>query len=333
MRKLLLVLSLISAITFTFGAETVKIFMIPKFTGAPYFVATQKGARIAVNELKDQGLPIDFYYTGPSVANTEEQIRIISSLIEQKPHAIVVSANDADALVPVLKKAKQRGIKVITYDADVSDPDARDVFVNQASFDAVGFTLIDLVAENVGPNARIAIISADPNAANQNRWIEAMKKRIQEKYPNMRILAIKYGYDRPAESFQAAQDIINAYYPNLDAIIAPTSVALPMAAEAVLKAGLKGKIFVTGLATPNDVRRYVKEGVIKKFALWNPQDLGYLAIYVANALVREMVKDNELSGGRLGTYKIYSELEGKRNVVLLGPPFIFDINNIDQFDF
>jgi|LDZS01.1.fsa_nt_gi rhamnose ABC transporter rhamnose-binding protein len=336
MFKKVLPLVFLFLVTTVLAIEPVKIFMIPKFTGAPYFVATEKGARIAVNELNSLGLTVDFFYTGPSVANTEEQIRIISSLIEQKPDALIVSPNDAEALSSILRKARQNGIRVITYDADVVDPEARDVFVNQATFRGVGETLVELVAENVGPEARIAIISADPNARNQNEWIAAMKKYIGEKYPKMKIVTIKYGYDRPAESLQAAQDIINAYYPNVDAIVAPTSVALPMAAEAVLKAGLKGKIFVTGLATPNDVRRYVKEGVIKKFALWNPKDLGYLALYVANALARNMVFEIDgerfVCGGKLGLYKI-QEVEGSPNVIVLGPPLIFDENNIDQFDF
>ena len=336
MRRLTIVFLMILMGILIFSADTIKIFMIPKFTGAPYFVATEKGAKKAVEELKALGLPIDFLYTGSSVANTEEEIRIISNLLEQNPDALIVSANDEDALVPVLKKAKQKGIVVVTYDADVSDPTARDYFVNQASFDAIGAVLIDLVAKNVKPDANIAIVSADPNAANQNRWIEAMKKRMKEKYPKMKLLTIKYGYDRPAESFQAAQDIINAY-PNVDAIIAPTSVAFPMVAEAVVKAGLKGKIYVTGLATPNDMRKYVKMGVVQDVVLWNPVDLGYLSVYVANAAVRGMISKVDgteyVCGGKLGLYKVYDELEGKKSVVLLGPPFIFTIDNIDQFNF
>ncbi|HDM70818.1 MAG: autoinducer 2 ABC transporter substrate-binding protein [Thermotoga sp.] len=336
MRRLTIIFLMILVGILIFSADTIKIFMIPKFTGAPYFVATEKGAKKAVEELKALGLPIDFLYTGSSVANTEEEIRIISNLLEQNPDALIVSANDEDALVPVLKKAKQKGIVVVTYDADVSDPTARDYFVNQASFDAIGAVLIDLVAKNVKPDANIAIVSADPNAANQNRWIEAMKRRMKEKYPKMKLLTIKYGYDRPAESFQAAQDIINAY-PNVDAIIAPTSVAFPMVAEAVVKAGLKGKIYVTGLATPNDMRKYVKMGVVQDVVLWNPVDLGYLSVYVANAAVRGMISKVDgteyVCGGKLGLYKVYDELEGKKSVVLLGPPFIFTIDNIDQFNF
>src|SRR3989449_5397303 len=158
------------------------IFMVPKFTGAAYFAATQKGAKEAVAELKGRGVAIDFLYTGPSVANTDEEIRMIDDLVAQKPDAIIISANDAEALVPVAKKAKAAGIKVITYDADVADPTARQWFVNQGTFTLVGAALVDVVAEQAGASAPLAILSAGPGGVNQNSWIAAMKARVTAKY-------------------------------------------------------------------------------------------------------------------------------------------------------
>src|SRR5437667_12613940 len=189
--------------------KALKIFMVPKFTGAAYFAATEKGAKDAVAELKGRGVAIDFLYTGPSVANTDEEIRMIDDLVAQKPDAIIISANDAEALVPVAKKAKAAGIKVITYDADVADPTARHWFVNQGTFTLVGAALVDVVAEQAGKNARFAVVSADPGAFNQNSWIAAMKDRVAKKYPAMKLVDIRYGLDNPAESFSVAQDLIN----------------------------------------------------------------------------------------------------------------------------
>ena len=139
------------------------IFMVPKFTGAAYFAATEKGAKEAVAELKGKGVAIDFLYTGPSVANTDEQIRIIDD-VAQKPDAIIIAPNHADALVPVAKKAKTSGIKVIAYDADVADPTARQWFVNQGTFTLAGAALVDVVAEQAGASARFAVVSTDPGA-------------------------------------------------------------------------------------------------------------------------------------------------------------------------
>src|SRR5256712_10134104 len=161
--------------------------MGPKFTGAAYFAATEKGAKEAVAELKGKGVAIDFLYTGPSVANTDEEIRMIDDLVAQKPDAIIISANDAEALVPVAKKAKAAGIKVITYDADVADPTARQWFVNQGTFTLVGGALADVVAEQAGNSDPVPVVSADPGAFNQNSWVAAMKARVSAKYPKMQL--------------------------------------------------------------------------------------------------------------------------------------------------
>lgn len=325
--------------------KPLKIFMVPKFTGAAYFAATEKGAKEAVAELKARGITVDFLYTGPSVANTDEEIRIIDDLVAQRPDAIIISANDAEALVPVAKKAKAGGIKVITYDADVADPAARHWFVNQATFTGVGAALVDVVAEQAGKNARFAVVSADPGAFNQNSWIEAMKAQVKAKYPNMRLVDTRYGYDKPAESFTVAQDLINRFRGRLDAIIAPTSVALPKVAEAVEQAGLKGKIVVTGLSTPNDMREFVMKGTVKTVVLWNPVDLGYLAVYVAQATVagtlKEGPKKQTVRAGRVGTRDVLAELKDitakgpvtLKNIIVLGPAFRFTKENIGKFNF
>src|SRR5881296_3866291 len=225
--------------------KALKIFMIPKFTGAAYFAATEKGAKDAVAELKGRGVAIDFLYTGPSVANTDEEIRMIDDLVAQKPDAIIIAANHADALVPVVTKAKTSGIKVITYDADVADPTARQWFVNQGTFTLVGTALVDVVAEQAGASARFAVVSTDPGAFSQNSWIAAMKAQMQAKYPKMQLVNIRYGLGKPAESFSVAQDLINKFRGQLDAIVAPTVVALPKVAEAVEQTGFTGKIVVT----------------------------------------------------------------------------------------
>src|SRR5437879_1262724 len=151
------------------------IFMVPKFTGAAYFAATEKGAKEAVAELKEKGVAIDFLYTGPSVANTDEQIRIIDDLVAQQPDAIIIAPNNADALTTVVQKAKATGIKVITYDADVPDPTVRQWFVNQGTFTLAGAALVDVLAEQAGASARFAVVSTDPGAFSQNSWIAAMK--------------------------------------------------------------------------------------------------------------------------------------------------------------
>ena len=325
--------------------KTLKIFMVPKFTGAAYFAATEKGAKEAVAELKGKGVTIDFLYTGPVAANSDEQVRMIDDLLAQHPDAIIIAPANPEAMVPVARKAKTSGIKIITYDADVADPTARQWFVNQATFTQAGAALVDVVAEQAGTSARFAVVSTDPDAFSQNSWIATMKAQMQAKYAKMQLVDIGYGLGKPAESFSAAQHLINKYRGQLDAIVAPTVVALPKVAEAVEQAGLSGKIVVTGMATPNQMKEFVKRGTVKTVVLWNPVDLGYLAVYAAHASLACTLKDNatqaKLPTGRLGTRDAVASLEDitakgpltLKNVLVLGNPFRFTKDNIDQFDF
>jgi len=325
--------------------RALKIVMVPKFTGTAYFAATEKGAKEAVAELKGKGVAIDFLYTGPTVANSDEQIRMVDDLVAQKPDAIIIAPTNPEAMVPVAKKAKASGIKVITYDADVADRTARQWFVNQGTFTQAGAALVDVVAEQAGASARFAVVSTDPGAFSQNSWIAAMKAQMQAKYPKMQLVDIRYGLGKPAESFSVAQDLINKFQGQLDAIVAPTVVALPKVAEAVEQAGLTGKIVITGMSTPKDMKEFVKRGTVKTFVLWNPVDLGYLAVYVAQASLAGTLKDNateaKLPAGRLGTRDAVASLEDitakgpltLKNVIVLGDSFRFTMDNIDQFNF
>ena len=325
--------------------RALKIVMVPKFTGTAYFAATEKGAKEAVAELKGKGLAIDFLYTGPTVANSDEQIRMVDDLVAQKPDAFIIAPTNPEAMVPVAKKAKASGIKVITYDADVADRTARQWFVNQGTFTQAGAALVDVVAEQAGASARFAVVSTDPGAFSQNSWIAAIKAQMQAKYPKMQLVDIRYGLGKPAESFSVAQDLINKFQGQLDAIVAPTVVALPKVAEAVEQAGLTGKIVITGMSTPKDMKEFVKRGTVKTFVLWNPVDLGYLAVYVAQASLAGTLKDNateaKVPAGRLGTRDAVASLEDitakgpltLKNVIVLGDSFRFTMDNIDQFNF
>ena len=325
--------------------RALKIVMVPKFTGTAYFAATEKGAKEAVAELKGKGVAIDLLYRGPTVANGDEQIRMVDDLVAQKPDAFIIAPTNPEAMVPVAKKAKASGIKVITYDADVADRTARQWFVNQGTFTQAGAALVDVVAEQAGASARFAVVSTDPGAFSQNSWIAAMKAQMQAKYPKMQLVDIRYGLGKPAESFSVAQDLINKFLGQLDAIVAPTVVALPKLAEAVEQAGLTGKIVITGMSTPKDMKQFVKRGTVKTFVLWNPVDLGYLAVYVAQASLAGTLKDSatqaKVAAGRLGTRDAVASLEDitakgpltVKNVIVLGNPFRFTKDNIDQFNF
>jgi rhamnose transport system substrate-binding protein len=299
-----------------------KICMMPKLVGIPYFNAAEKGAKEAADELG-----VELVYDGPTEAKAALQSQMIEQWIQQQCGAITVAANDPDALAPAMKKAGEAGIATGAWDADVAK-DARDVFVNQATFEAIGYKVVDLMAEQTGGKGKFLVVSGSLTAPNQVAWLEAMRERMKEKYPEMSIASVEPG----EEDLQLGIDITKNYLranPDTTGVFGITSVALPGAAEAVEQEGLEGEVAVTGLSTPNEMKPYLESGVVEKFVLWNTVDLGYLAVHVANAQIEgNLPKSGTFKAGRLGEVKMLAEDE-----VLLGPPLVFSKENIDEYNF
>jgi rhamnose transport system substrate-binding protein len=302
-----------------------RIFLLPKFIGIPVFTLNGQGGKEAARRLGDT-----VTYNGPTEASAAKQVPFIDTAVRQGYDAIVISANDPNAVAPALKRAQARGLKVVTYDADAAK-DARTVYVSPPSTEAIGAGLVDWVGSQIGNRGEIAILSATTTAANQNAWIAVIKKTLRKpKYRNLRLVKIAYGNDNDTKSAQETQALLQAY-PNLKGIIAPTSVGAPAAARVLQQAGKCRSIALTGLATPNSMRSYTKRGCGKKFGLWNEVDFGYLAVWVAHAVI-----EGDLTGkagesivaGRLGKRTI-----GPNNTMPMGPPLVFTQKNIDKYRF
>ena len=305
----------------TSGSLTIAF--LPKQINNPYFDTAASGGKLAATALNGQ-----FQQVGPSSANAAAQVPFITTLTEQHVGAIVISGDDPNAVAPALKQAMAQGVKVVGYDADVA-PDARNVFVNQADSEQIGRSEVDLLAKQINSTGQIAILSAASTAANQNTWIGYMKDELK-KYPNMQLVKIAYGNDDDQASFNDTLALLQQF-PNLKGIISPTTVGIAAAARAIESVHKGGQVALTGLGTPNQLRQYVKDGTIKGFELWDPGNMGYLAYYVAALLVEGKIKGNVgemFTAGKLGSFTI-----GANNVVLLGPPTVFNSANIDQFHF
>jgi rhamnose transport system substrate-binding protein len=298
---------------------------LPKVINNPYFDAAAAGGQKAAGELKGT-----FKQVGPSQANAADQVPFIQTLTQQQVSAIVVSANDPNALAPALKQAQSKGIKVVSYDSDVA-PDARSIFINQASTEDIGRTEVQVLGAQLNYTGDIAILSATSTATNQNAWIDFMKQELSlPKYANMKLVKIAYGNDDDQTSYSQTQALVQAY-PNLKGIISPTTVGIAAAARYLEANNLSGKIALTGLGTPNGLRKYVKDGTIKQFELWDVGHLGYLAYYAAAALVQGKITGkagDTFTAGTLGSFTV-----GANGTVLLGKPTVFDSTNIDQFNF
>jgi len=304
------------------------ICLLPKKKGVPYFSTCATGAQEAAKELG-----IDLIYDGPTDGSPEKAAGMIEKWTLQGVDVIAVSPNDPNVLAAAMKKARDKGVHVITWDAD-GLPGTREFFVNQATAKDIGYALVDAMAKDIAggaanpdPQGDVAIITASLTAANQNEWMKFMSERLA-KYPKLKLIATKPSEEDQKLAFQVAQDLMKAY-PDLKGIFAISSVAFPGAAEAVKQAGKSGQVLVTGLATPNDMKAFVKDGTVKSVILWNTIDLGYLTVRTGDALVKQKLKpgDATIDAGRLGSRKIVGDN------VLLGDILVFTKDNIDRFNF
>lgn len=306
------------------AGKTLTIGVMPKLVGIDFFNAVEKGAKEAGKELG-----VNIVYDGPVTNDVTKQSAILETWIARKFDAICIAPNDPDAIAPVLRKARKQGIKILTFDAD-ANAQARDFFVNQATYDAVAKTMIETMAKGIGPEGKYVILTGSLTAVNQNLWMDRMEKYRAAHYPKMKNLSPtpKATEEDQAKATQVTIDLLKTY-PDLQGIFALTSVALPGAAEGLAKENAQSRIFLTGLSTPKTMRDYVKKDVVKEFALWNPVDLGYLAVQSAKLAAEGKLgaETKQIKAGRLGEIKIQD------GMILLGDPLVFNKANIDKFDF
>jgi rhamnose transport system substrate-binding protein len=307
------------------GAAGFKIYLIPKFIGIPVFTQNNVGAQQAAKENGDK-----VTYNGPTTASATGQVQFINTAIQQGYNAIIISADDPNAVAPALKRAAAKGMKVISYDGDAA-PDARYLFVSPPDAQSIGEAQVEWIGSVIGYKGQIAILSAAATAANQNTWIKFMKAALAKpKYKGMQLVKIVYGNDNDTQSAQQMQALLQAY-PNLKGVISPTTVGVAAAARVLTQQHTCGKVQLTGLGLPSQMRTYVKSGGVKKVGLWSESDFGYLAEYVAhNVLAGKLTNaaGQSLTAGHLGSRTV-----GPGHTIILSKPLVFTKENIDQFHF
>ncbi|MFT4110744.1 rhamnose ABC transporter substrate-binding protein [Propionicimonas sp.] len=307
------------------AAANLTMTFLPKNLGNAYFDTSFKGVQAAIGTLGGTVTQV-----GPAKGDDPAgQVSYINTATQQQVGALIVSANDKSAICDSLKEAMTAGVKVVTFDSD-TEADCRDLFVNQATAEGIAKVQVDMIADQIGDSGEIAILSASANATNQNAWIELMKTDLAANHPNIKLVDTVYGNDDDQTSFDKTSALLQSH-PNLKGIISPTTVGIAAAARYLSKSDAKGKVALTGLGTPNQMREYVKDGTVTEFALWNPQDLGTLATYAAAALIKGEItgaEGDKFTAGDLGEFTV-----GADKTVLLGDPYKFNKDNIDQFNF
>lgn len=302
----------------------VTVGFLPKLDTDPYFQVAQTGAEEAAAEIGGKAVK-----EAPSQATAEAQIAFINNLVSQQVGVIAISANDANAVAPALKRAMQQGVKVVSYDSDVVTG-ARTVFLNQAKGDSLAEMMLESMGQMIGYDGDFAILSSTPTASNQNAWIAFMKARMKAdpKYAKMKLVQVAYGQESEQINQQQALALAQAF-PNLKGIIIPAGIGLPAAARALDQAKLLGKIKLTGLAPATLIKKFIQDGSVQDI-WWNVKDLGYLTYYAAQqvAMCKVAKEGDSFKAGRLGNYTV-----GKDGEVVLGPAQIVTPKNVDEFKF
>jgi rhamnose transport system substrate-binding protein len=318
-------------VTFEKGQEFNSI-LLPKFTGIAVFDQANEGAREAAEELGAD--PAEFL--GPTADNSVAgQIEIVTNAATQGVDGLMISNNAGDQIEPAVKQAVDAGVTVVSWDSPIPSGEGESVFVAQVDFDETGTVMADMTLDILGEEGgQFAILSASPDAANQNAWIAAMKEALKDpKYANLELVDTVYGNDESETSYNQALALVDKY-PDLKLIMAPTTVGIAAAGKAMTDEGLCDKIKVSGLGLPAEMKAYTVSGCAPQFALWSFVDLGYLTYYVTYGLATGQIEAKEgtqFTAGRMGDYTIEKDPTRDNGLrVLMGPFTVYNKDNIDE---
>lgn len=300
-----------------------RVAFIPQIVGIPYFNAMETGGKEAAARFG-----VDFIYTGPTTTSPTDQLRILTSLINQGVEAISISVLDASSVDPVFQQAKMKGLHIFTSDSDAPNSQ-REIYVAQALDEDLGYTIIDELAKRIGGKGKVGIVSGEATATNLNTWIKFMQERVRAKYPDIQLLPPRYAGGTAQRAFQLATDLMTAN-PDLRGLIGVASTTCPGVGQAIEAAGKIGQVVGTGYCSPNTARSFLKSGAMGFTVLWDPKELGYLTVWAGLQLItgKGFASTNDVPGLNR-SIRFFPD----KKILLLGPPAVFTKENVDNFNF
>lgn len=306
------------------GGKPLRVAFIPQLVGIPYFTAMEKGGKRAAKELG-----VEFTYRGAPTASAPQQVQLMDTLVRQGYDAISVSVLDPASINPAIANARAKDVAVLTSDSDSPDSD-RQAYVAQATDEALGRTLMDRLAAQIGEKGQVGIVSGEATATNLNAWIKFMKQRAADKYPDIDIVDTRFTKGGATEDAQRQAQELMTSHPQLKGLVAVASTTVPGVAQAVQASGKKGDVAVIGYGSPATVRPFIKSGVMKESVLWDPEKLGYLTVWAMQQVAegKPFKASNDVSGVEGAV-----AWDAKAKRLLLGPPLVIDADNVDDFDF
>ena len=320
-----------AAVTAEPGQE-VNMLLLPKNLGNPVFDQAHAGAQEAHAELENPGV-LEFNAPGPG-EGPDAQIPFITSAVTQQLDAIMISNNGGEVVEPAAVEALEAGIPVVAWDSGIS-PAGQSVFISQVDFSTAGPVMLEMALKLLPEGGTMAILSATPDATNQNAWIANLQEAMEadpDTYGSIELVGIVYGNDVPEDSYDEAVGLIDQ---GVDLIMAPTTVGILAAAQAVRTEGVCGEVLVSGFGVSVEMQDFVQEGCAQDFALWSFEDLGYLTYYTAYLLATgAMAGDvgDTFVAGRMGEFTVEETADGGKQV-LMGPFTVFSPETIDDWYF
>jgi rhamnose transport system substrate-binding protein len=338
------------------GSKVYKIGVIPKFIAEDYFIACERGFRQAEKEL---GGKIQIDWVGDTMAqcSAANQKNYIQGFIDKRYDAILVSALDPETYADTLRAAMAKGIKVITWDADVNVT-ARNFFVNQAESDQIAIALLkglagDLSSYTAASPATVALVSTTNDSPNQNAWLKAIIGEYNSKkttdYKHINLLSgdsqIVYAGNDQGTADEKIKTLLSANKA-IKGIVALSSNTVPAVSSARDQLGISDSIKIVGVSVPESSRKNMEAGKMSAVVLWQPFDLGYLSAYVAydvltgkapsgaaykSPLSGKNVAPSFMDGKTMVNYPAAGHKIMANNVIILAEPLVWNLKNIDAF--